>query len=110
MGFIGWAGPRGLASIVYAVLIAETPGVPGAREVFLVAGWTILLSVYLHGATASAVSERYGASMRGTDRGRPEHGDVTPLPVRLAGRRHPDGEGEGAPAHAGASRGDPGGP
>lgn len=45
VAFIGWAGPRGLASIVYAVLIATTAGVPQAQEILLVAGWTILLSV-----------------------------------------------------------------
>lgn len=38
VAFVAWAGPRGLASIVYAVVIAEATGVPGADEVFLVAG------------------------------------------------------------------------
>ena len=53
VAFIGWAGPRGLASIVYAVLIASTAGVPHAQEILLVAGWTILLSVFLHGLSAA---------------------------------------------------------
>ncbi len=37
-GFIGWAGPRGLASIVYAVLMADS-GIPAAAEVVQVAAW-----------------------------------------------------------------------
>ncbi|MGI8537743.1 MAG: cation:proton antiporter [Mycobacteriales bacterium] len=65
VAYVAWAGPRGLASIVYAVVIAEATGVPGADEIFLVAGFTILVSIYLHGTSASAASARYGAYMSG---------------------------------------------
>lgn len=83
VAYIGWAGPRGLASIVYAVLIASTAGVPHAQEILLVAGWTILLSVFLHGLTAAWLSARYGASMSATERHLPEHDRISKLPVRL---------------------------
>jgi hypothetical protein len=63
VGFISWAGPRGLASIVYAVLIAES-GIPAADEVFQVAACTILLSIYLHGLTAAPLSRRYASPSR----------------------------------------------
>ena len=82
-GFIGWAGPRGLASIVYAVLIADA-GVPGADVVFGVAAWTILLSILLHGLTAAPISNLYGARIRSRDGDKvPERRNVTHLPVRL---------------------------
>ncbi len=88
IGFLAWAGPRGLASIVYAVLIVDAGGVPGADEVFRIAGWTILLSIYLHGLTAAPISARYGALMQGARSGaREEHTPVTRLPLRLAAMR-----------------------
>ncbi len=87
VAFIGWAGPRGLASIVYAVLIASTTGVAHAEEILLVGGWTILLSVFLHGMTAARVSARYGAGMSSVHPSRPEHGHVSELPVRLPPHR-----------------------
>ncbi len=81
--FIGWAGPRGLASIVYAVLIAEA-GPPGGDLVFIVAAWTILASIVLHGVSAAPVSNRYGGWMR-RRRGDevPEQHRVSALPLRL---------------------------
>ena len=81
-GFIGWAGPRGLASIVYAVLIADS-GVPAADEVFQVAAWTIVLSIFLHGVTAAPLSARYGAHMEQAHPGSPEQSSVGHLPLRL---------------------------
>ncbi|WP_110649763.1 cation:proton antiporter [Salinicola peritrichatus] len=87
VGFLGWAGPRGLASIVYAVLIAETAGVPGADLVFIVAAWTILLSIYLHGLSSAPLSARYGAyTRRSRDQSSPEHQDSAGLPLRLPAR------------------------
>ncbi len=84
VAFIAWGGPRGLASLVYAVLVIATPGVPGAELVFTVAGWTILLSIFLHGLSAAPLSRRYGARMQHADdqHRRNEHRAVTHLPVR----------------------------
>ena len=90
--FIGWAGPRGLASIVYAVLIAEAD-VPGGELVFTVAAWTILLSIVLHGLTAAPVSNRYGDRIsRRQGEGAPEHNEVSHLPVRLPPFGHHHGQ------------------
>ncbi len=81
--FVGWAGPRGLASIVYAVLVAEAD-VEGGELVFVVAAATILLSILLHGLTAAPLSNRYGRWMREQERGEaPERTPVSHLPVRL---------------------------
>ncbi len=52
--FIGWFGPRGLASVVFALIALEDlHDVPGAvGEVVATIGLTVLLSVLLHGLTA----------------------------------------------------------
>lgn len=50
--FIGWFGPRGLATIVFAVLVLDAK-LPGNDTIILAAGWTVLLSVVAHGATAN---------------------------------------------------------
>ena len=49
--FIGWFGPRGLASIVFGLLVLER-GVPEAQTVLTVVAVTVALSVVLHGLTS----------------------------------------------------------
>ena len=85
--YVGWAGPRGLASIVYAVLIATTIGTVQGDEIYVAAGWTILLSVYLHGLSAAWASRRYGEAVNDAAPAGPEHRHVSSLPLRL-GRGH----------------------
>ena len=58
--FVGWFGPRGLASVVFALLaieeLGETPVVvPAIAAVSL----TVLLSVTLHGISAGPLGTRY---------------------------------------------------
>jgi sodium/hydrogen antiporter len=50
--FIGWFGPRGLATIVFAVLVLDEK-LSGNDTIVLAAGWTVLLSVIAHGVTAN---------------------------------------------------------
>ncbi|PMZ52297.1 sodium:proton antiporter, partial [Pseudomonas sp. GW247-3R2A] len=45
--FIGWFGPRGLASIVFAVMILDYP-LETSRTLVSVSACTVLLSVLLH--------------------------------------------------------------
>lgn len=56
--FVGWFGPRGLASILFAIIVLEELEGPGATTIFLAATWTVLLSVYAHGVTASPWTTR----------------------------------------------------
>jgi sodium/hydrogen antiporter len=58
--FIGWFGPRGLASVVFALLALEDLGEKGVGPAVEVIAVTILLSVLLHGATAEPLARRYG--------------------------------------------------
>lgn len=60
--FIGWFGPRGLASIVFGLLLLEdTEAINDVGEqTFGVIAITVALSVLLHGATAAPGARRYG--------------------------------------------------
>jgi NhaP-type Na+/H+ or K+/H+ antiporter len=55
--FIGWFGPRGLATIVFAVLVLDEK-LPDNDTIMLAAGWTVLLSVIAHGVTANPLVNR----------------------------------------------------
>src|SRR3984885_9320218 len=57
---VGWFGPRGLASVVFALLALEDLGLPAASQAVAVITVTVLLSVVLHGATADPLARRLG--------------------------------------------------
>lgn len=57
--FVGWFGPRGLASVVFGVMVLDAD-LPHGREVVLVVVCAIGLSVLLHGATANAWARAFG--------------------------------------------------
>src|SRR5499427_133099 len=48
---LGWFGPRGLASVVFALLALEELDSPAARRAVAVITITVLISVVAHGAT-----------------------------------------------------------
>lgn len=83
--FLGWFGPRGLASILFALLVLERLDGEQAETVATVAVWTVLLSVFAHGVTASPWSSRLAARLR---RGPASSGEMQPvadLPTRRRG-------------------------
>ncbi|MFC5177577.1 cation:proton antiporter [Nocardioides taihuensis] len=57
--FIGWFGPRGLASLVFALIALEELD-SAAQEAVAVITTTVLLSVVLHGVTAAVLAQKYG--------------------------------------------------
>lgn len=59
VAFLGWFGPRGAASIVFALLVLEEEGLPHETAVLTTAFVTVGLSVLAHGATAAPVAARY---------------------------------------------------
>ncbi len=61
--FIGWFGPRGLASVVFALLALEDLGEHAAGQAVAVIAVTVLLSVIVHGASADPLARRYGPSL-----------------------------------------------
>ena len=57
VAFMGWFGPRGLASIILAlVVVEEEPGLAGLDQIFLVTTVTVLLSVFAHGISAAPLT------------------------------------------------------
>jgi sodium/hydrogen antiporter len=59
LAFLGWFGPRGLASIVFAVILLDDTKLPHLQTLLLAITVTIALSVYVHGLTARPLTERY---------------------------------------------------
>jgi NhaP-type Na+/H+ or K+/H+ antiporter len=72
--FVGWFGPRGLASIVFALIALEDlHDVAGPiDEVIGAIGLTVLLSVLAHGLSARPLAGRYAAN-RGADQNESQH-------------------------------------
>lgn len=56
--FISWFGPRGLASIVFAVIVLEEK-LPHGETIVTIAYCTILFSVFAHGISAVPMVKRF---------------------------------------------------
>jgi NhaP-type Na+/H+ or K+/H+ antiporter len=78
--FVGWFGPRGLASLVFALLALDELG-GSADEAISVIGLTVLLSVLAHGLTAGPLAVRYGKAATAAH-GQESPGTVADIPVR----------------------------
>jgi NhaP-type Na+/H+ or K+/H+ antiporter len=82
--FMGWFGPRGLASIVLGLIVVEeAPLLAGRDEMMLVVALTVLLSVLLHGVTAAPLSAMYARRVDGMAAGAPEKQEAVELPTRM---------------------------
>jgi NhaP-type Na+/H+ or K+/H+ antiporter len=61
VGLIGWFGPRGIASVLYLLMVLNELGIAGHERIMSVIVLTVLLSVFLHGMTAVPLSRLYAA-------------------------------------------------
>jgi sodium/hydrogen antiporter len=59
VAFIGWFGPRGLASLVFIVIVLDSEGLPHADIIVSTALATVMMSVIAHGASAVPLVNRY---------------------------------------------------
>jgi NhaP-type Na+/H+ or K+/H+ antiporter len=57
--FIGWFAPRGIASVLYLLIVVNELGLPGYERMISIIVLTVLLSVFLHGITAVPLSRMY---------------------------------------------------
>jgi NhaP-type Na+/H+ or K+/H+ antiporter len=83
VAYVGWFGPRGLASILFGLFVLEEAPVPFADDILLVVTWTVLASVFLHGMTSVPLSNRYATWFRA--KGQPtmaEAEEVEMMPTR----------------------------
>ena len=57
--FVAWFGPRGLNSLLLALLVVQN-GVPGSELLFAVVGVVVMASVTIHGASSTPIGVWYG--------------------------------------------------
>lgn len=79
--FLGWFGPRGLASILFVLLILEDTEIVHRHELLTITVITVALSILLHGVTAAPFAQWYGryAEAMGVCA---ENKDVMEIPLR----------------------------
>ena len=69
LGFLGWFGPRGLASIVFAVIVIEESALPHEHLIVVAIYLTVGLSIFAHGLTAAPLADRYAQWFKSHRRG-----------------------------------------
>ncbi|QYK01032.1 cation:proton antiporter [Shewanella psychrotolerans] len=61
MAFIAWFGPRGIASILYVLIVANDMGtIKGFETLYAVVTVTVLMSIVAHGLSAQPLANWYG--------------------------------------------------
>ncbi len=58
--FLGWFGPRGLASILFTLIIIDEFELPNEPELLACVSMTVALSIILHGVTSAPLAKRIG--------------------------------------------------
>ncbi len=88
VGFLGWFGPRGLASIVFAVIVVEESALPHEHLIVNVIYVTVGLSVLAHGLSAAPLAGRYARWFERHPRDKPPPMESAPTEVTRV-RGHP---------------------
>jgi sodium/hydrogen antiporter len=81
VAFMGWFGPRGLASIVFALILLEESNLPHEATILQAIYLTVGLSVLLHGMTAAPLADRYGRWYDAHPRSARPSMEAAPAPV-----------------------------
>jgi NhaP-type Na+/H+ or K+/H+ antiporter len=79
---IGWFGPRGLASVVFALLAFDALDTNEGRTALAVITTVVLSSVIVHGLSASPLAGWYGRRAAALEPQRPEHQPAPDLRTR----------------------------
>ena len=88
IGFLGWFGPRGLASIVFAVIVIEESALPHEHLIVNAIYVTVGLSVLAHGLTAAPLAGRYARWFERHPRDKPPPMESVPAEeTRVRGHR-----------------------
>ena len=88
IAYLGWFGPRGLASIVFAVLVVEA-SVPHASTIVDTVALTVTASLVLHGLSAGVLTDWYARRIRRRPRPTGIETATTSVPVPPGGVRWP---------------------
>ncbi len=62
--FLGWFGPRGIASILFTLIMMDEFDFPGEEELLACVSMTVFLSIILHGISAAPLSKWIGQASR----------------------------------------------
>lgn len=94
VAFMGWFGPRGLASIVFAFMVLEKEVLATHQTIFHAVAWTVFLSAVVHGLTAQFGVRWYArhSDALAQDPETPEHrhdNDLSASRVRVFGTPRP---------------------
>ena len=82
--FLGWFGPRGLASILFVLLVVEEGSVHDGPMLEAVVTLTVLVSAFAHGITAYPLARAYSARLAAqAAHDAAEHEAVPEMAVRL---------------------------
>ena len=84
VGFLGWFGPRGLASIVFAVIVVEESALPHEHLIVNAIYVTVGLSVLAHGLSAAPLAGRYARWFERHPRDKPPPMESVPAEVTRA--------------------------
>jgi sodium/hydrogen antiporter len=83
VAFIGWFGPRGLASVVFTLIAFDALGSNASSKGLVeITTWTIMLSVLAHGLSSGPLAAAYGRAFRAAPPDTPELVAVRPTRVR----------------------------
>lgn len=82
VAFIGWFGPRGLASVVFGLIAFDSLSGETADVVISTITLTVLVSVVAHGVSARPLSRRFGARVEAFAADAPERSPVPLLDAR----------------------------
>ncbi|SFI97352.1 cation:proton antiporter [Albimonas pacifica] len=63
--FLGWFGPRGLATALFALVAVEGRSLSHGDDILAVAGLAVAVSALLHGASAAPAARRWGPRLGG---------------------------------------------
>jgi NhaP-type Na+/H+ or K+/H+ antiporter len=89
LAFMGWFGPRGMASVVFAVIAFDSMEGSDAKLVLAAITLTVLVSVVAHGLSAAPLSRLYGEHVATLPDDAPERQDVPTLAARPQTMRRP---------------------
>lgn len=87
--FMGWFGPRGLASIVLGLIVLEeTRSLPGLERISSVVSLTVILSVFAHGISTSPLINRYRRHMDSLGSEELAKKETAQMPTRSSAKPH----------------------
>jgi len=82
--FLGWFGPRGLASILFGLLLLQKSQIPARHELMYVVITTVIMSIFAHGMSAYPFSQFYSKLFKRIKAQAPcECEEVNEMPTRL---------------------------